>query len=88
MIPEIFGKKIFVKGIVQGVGFRPFVYTLATQLGLFGWVRNTSSGVEIELNGEEQLISQFLERLSSNPPPLARIDLIENQVVAPVLRVE
>ena len=83
MIPEIFGKKIFVKGIVQGVGFRPFVYTLATQLGLFGWVRNTSSGVEIELNGEEQLISQFLERLSSNPPPLARIDLIENQVVAP-----
>ncbi|MEN6409113.1 MAG: acylphosphatase, partial [Anaerolineaceae bacterium] len=45
------GSRLQVRGIVQGVGFRPFVYSLAKRLNLTGWVCNTSSGVEIEING-------------------------------------
>ena len=48
---EIAGLRIHITGIVQGVGFRPFVYTLATRMGLNGWVRNTSAGVDIEVDG-------------------------------------
>ncbi len=44
---EVTGKKFFIKGIVQGVGFRPFVFSLAKNMGLKGWVKNTSAGVEI-----------------------------------------
>ncbi len=68
------GMKIWVNGIVQGVGFRPFVYAQATARGLTGWVRNTSSGVEIEVNGEPQALRSFVEALQSQSPPLARID--------------
>jgi len=70
------GLKISVRGIVQGVGFRPFVFTTAIALNLTGWVKNTSSGVEIEINGEPAALDTFLEKLKSNPPPLARIDQI------------
>lgn len=68
------GARIFARGIVQGVGFRPFVYSLAVQNNLTGWVRNTSSGVEIELNGSPSAIQTFIDTLQHNPPPLARID--------------
>lgn len=70
------GLRVEVNGIVQGVGFRPFVYALAEQLHLTGWVRNTSSGVEIELNGPPEALQAFLEALRSSPPPLARLDHI------------
>jgi hydrogenase maturation protein HypF len=73
------GMKIWVRGIVQGVGFRPFVYTQATQNNLTGWVRNTSSGVEIEIHGSPQNVQTFVYALEHNPPPLARIDSIEKQ---------
>lgn len=63
--------KIEVKGIVQGVGFRPFVYNLAESLGLKGYVTNTSEGVTIEVEGYG--ISDFVERLSIEAPPLSRI---------------
>ena len=43
-----------IQGLVQGVGFRPFVYQLATELGLTGWVKNTSAGVLIEVEGDRQ----------------------------------
>ena len=46
---DVNGVRIHVTGIVQGVGFRPFVYSLAQELSLTGWVRNTSAGVDIEL---------------------------------------
>lgn len=65
---------ITVGGVVQGVGFRPFVYTLALKHRLNGWVRNTSAGVEIHAEGTPELIRAFVEGLRQEPPPLARID--------------
>ncbi len=69
--------KIWVRGVVQGVGFRPFIYNLATRNSLTGWVRNTSAGVEIEINGQPAAIYQFMAALRNEPPPLAHIDQIE-----------
>ena len=66
-------KKVCVVGIVQGVGFRPFVYGLATRQGLTGWVCNTSSGVEIEVEGPEEGLQRFLGALQAEAPPLAHI---------------
>ena len=63
--------KIEVKGIVQGVGFRPFVYNLAKSLGLKGFVLNSSKGVTIEIEGDN--IPTFVERLSKEAPPLSQI---------------
>lgn len=65
--------RVRVTGIVQGVGFRPFVHRLATRHGLDGWVRNASGQVEIELDGGESDVMRFLRELSADAPPLARI---------------
>lgn len=69
-------KEIYISGIVQGVGFRPFVYQLAHQHQLKGWVRNDFRGVFIHAQGCEDRIEQFLDELQSNPPPQARIDSV------------
>ncbi|MBC7226727.1 MAG: carbamoyltransferase HypF [Thermoflexales bacterium] len=69
-------RRIHITGIVQGVGFRPFVYNLATRLGLSGWVLNSSSGVEIEAVGPEAVLDEFIARLRTEAPPLARIERI------------
>jgi hydrogenase maturation protein HypF len=74
---ENIARFIHVRGIVQGVGFRPFVYTLATRLGLYGSVRNTSHGVEILLEGLIESVDAFSLELQASPPPLARIDSVE-----------
>jgi hydrogenase maturation protein HypF len=66
--------RISVRGIVQGVGFRPFVYGLATKHGLKGWVCNTSEDVKIEVEGEAGSIEQFYLELRTKAPPLARIE--------------
>lgn len=71
---EIIGAKIYISGIVQGVGFRPFVYNLARRHGLNGWVRNTSAGVEIHIDGEANELSAFVDGLRSEAPPLSSID--------------
>ena len=68
--------RISARGIVQGVGFRPFVYQLATQNNLKGWVCNTSEGVKIEVQGESKDLKRFLAGLQNNAPPLARIENI------------
>jgi hydrogenase maturation protein HypF len=68
--------QIDVRGIVQGVGFRPFVYKLAHSLGLTGHVLNSSSGVSIEIEGSETAIDTFIETLQTNPPKLAAISKI------------
>ena len=73
----IMAKHISVKGVVQGVGFRPFVYGLATRLDLHGWVCNTSGGVEILVDGQNSSLDQFIQSLSLEKPPLARIDSIQ-----------
>ncbi|HAO20469.1 MAG TPA: carbamoyltransferase HypF [Desulfobacteraceae bacterium] len=66
-------KHISINGIVQGVGFRPFVYGLAKRLQIRGQVANTSSGVIIRAEGREPDIDLFCKELSANPPPLSRI---------------
>jgi hydrogenase maturation protein HypF len=76
---DLTGLQIQITGIVQGVGFRPFVYNLAESLGLKGWVKNTSAGVLIEIEGESELINSFLELLRNDIPVLARIDTLKTQ---------
>ncbi len=73
---ELHGANIHVTGIVQGVGFRPFVYGLAGRLKLTGWVRNTSAGVDIQVDGTAEVIDSFVSSIKSGLPPLARIDSI------------
>ncbi len=68
---------ISVWGVVQGVGFRPFIYRLATQHSLSGWVRNTSGNVEIEIEGVESGLKAFLNELKTEVPPQARIEDIQ-----------
>ncbi|HEY3905042.1 MAG TPA: carbamoyltransferase HypF [Streptosporangiaceae bacterium] len=67
---------IRVEGIVQGVGFRPFVYSLATELGLTGLVGNDADGVFAEVEGTQAAIDDFVQALSTKAPPLASIDRI------------
>ena len=69
-------RQITVRGVVQGVGFRPFVYRLARRHGLAGWVRNTSGSVEIEIEGEGPAVGRFLEEIRGSAPPMARIEEI------------
>ena len=63
-----------VTGIVQGVGFRPFVYRLALDHAVRGWVRNTAGQVELEIEGPRSTLDEFLHALRHDAPPLARID--------------
>lgn len=75
-------QQIRVTGIVQGVGFRPFVWRLAQQLGLYGWVRNDAQGVEILARGSQPHLAELLERLRLDAPPLARVDSVQAQDLA------
>jgi hydrogenase maturation protein HypF len=73
---------IKVRGVVQGVGFRPFVYRVASELQLAGWVLNGEEGVAIHLEGDEERMQRFLARLKSEAPPASRIVEIEVEPVA------
>jgi hydrogenase maturation protein HypF len=73
-----------VAGIVQGVGFRPFVYSLATRLGLAGRVGNDVDGEFIEVEGAPARVEQFLVGLERDAPALARIDRLVSLDVEPV----
>ncbi len=72
-----------VEGVVQGVGFRPFVYKLATELELGGWVRNDSRGVLLEVEGSPEALERFLERLAGEAPPLAAVESIRTEDADP-----
>src|SRR5258708_28652616 len=72
-----------VEGVVQGVGFRPFVYSRATRLGLGGWVGNDVDGVFAEVEGAAACVEQFLGLLETQPPPLARVDRVTAAAMAP-----
>jgi len=76
-------RKIRVQGIVQGVGFRPFVYQLATSLYLAGQVSNTASGVTIRLEGAPEGLLAFERRLSAESPPLSQITQIDVETIQP-----
>lgn len=75
--------RILVRGVVQGVGFRPFVHNLATALALAGFVRNDPGGVTIEVQGPPERVRAFVGTLTSAPPPLARIEELTQQDVPP-----
>ncbi len=70
---------ILCKGTVQGVGFRPFVYNLARQLDLVGWVLNSTRGLEIHVEGHKADIEEFVRHLKEEPPRLARITSFESK---------
>src|SRR5262245_56668460 len=67
-------RAITLSGVVQGVGFRPFVFGLASRLGVCGFVRNRMHGLLIEVEGEADSLDRLLAERSTRPPPLARID--------------
>ena len=78
---------IFVHGVVQGVGFRPFVYRTATALDLKGYVQNRGDSlVEIVLEGQEDQVHKFLDVLQHSPPPQSRIDSVEARYSQPTCR--
>jgi hydrogenase maturation protein HypF len=72
--------QIRVTGQVQGVGFRPFVFRLAHELGLAGWVRNDNEGVEIAVEGARQQVMRLIERLQSEPPVMARVEKVTHDL--------
>jgi hydrogenase maturation protein HypF len=73
--------RIRVDGIVQGVGFRPFVHSLAGRIRLSGFVRNDSRGVVIEVEGAQDRLYEFIDKLQSEAPPLAAIERIESLAI-------
>lgn len=81
---EIVCQRIRLSGVVQGVGFRPFVWRLAKELGLTGWVRSDSRGVEIEVCGKHQNVETLIHRLQKDAPPLARIDALTSRYTGSV----
>jgi len=81
------GKKrvrIFIRGAVQGVGFRPFIYRLATFLNLTGWINNNTGGVVIEVEGDQQALLEFTQRIQSNKPARAIINSITTEYAEPL----
>ncbi len=76
-------KRLRVTGVVQGVGFRPHVYNLASRLGLAGFVLNDGAGVVVELEGPPEVVAEFVTQLQAAPPPRARLDAVEEEEVAP-----
>ncbi|WP_174189844.1 carbamoyltransferase HypF [Nocardia barduliensis] len=77
MTTERMRRRLLVRGVVQGVGFRPFVYTTAAELALSGSVGNDSGGVVIEVEGAHAALDEFTERLRLRPPPLAVVESVE-----------
>ncbi len=76
-------RQIKIRGIVQGVGFRPFVYNLALRLRLTGYVLNSSAGVVIDAEGPEAELDQFLHALNHDAPPLSQIEDVSVAVLTP-----
>jgi hydrogenase maturation protein HypF len=76
-------EKLLIHGVVQGVGFRPFVYRLAQQEELAGFIGNDTAGVTIEIEGTRARVEAFRRRLEAEAPPLAHIDSVIAQAIAP-----
>jgi hydrogenase maturation protein HypF len=75
--------RLRVTGVVQGVGFRPFVHRIALREGLAGWVRNTAGAVDIHAEGEEEALEAFVLALAREAPPLARIEAVARTSARP-----
>jgi hydrogenase maturation protein HypF len=76
-------RAITVRGVVQGVGFRPFVPTAATARGLAGWVRNRADGVRIEVQGPVPVVEDFVRALEREAPPAARLTRVDVEELPP-----
>ena len=76
-------RAVVIKGTVQGVGFRPFVYRLASELRLCGFVRNQSGSVHIEVEGDSPQLDRFLEEVTRHPPRLAHVEDLSWQSCEP-----
>ncbi len=74
---KILRRRLRCRGAVQGVGFRPWIYRMATELGVAGFILNAPDGVCIEIEGNREAVELFLEKLESELPPLARLDSLE-----------
>ncbi|MFI7500987.1 carbamoyltransferase HypF [Streptomyces sp. NPDC049687] len=72
-------RRVVVRGVVQGVGFRPYVYGLATELALVGHVTNTPEGVVAEVEGSASAVARFCDRIAAQAPPLARVESVHHQ---------
>jgi hydrogenase maturation protein HypF len=81
---QIVRLRIAIRGAVQGVGFRPFIYRLATGMGLAGWVNNSVQGVFIEIEGCHEQVQQFLLRIDAQRPPRSFIQSLESALLDPV----
>ncbi len=81
--PAITGRLLRVTGVVQGVGFRPFVYRLAARHALAGWVRNVAGTVEIHVEGGSEELDVFQQELRTEAPPFARINTLERTAAPP-----
>ena len=79
MVEQVKTEKVLVEGIVQGVGFRPFVYRIATELELTGYVRNLGNVVEIIIQGSDEQIADFIFKLQNELPPIAKINNLETE---------
>lgn len=82
--PGVVRRHIEVRGLVQGVGFRPFAHRLAHELGLTGWVRNHSEGVSLELEGPAARIDDYLTRLPAELPAPGLVDTVTTEDLAPL----
>ena len=76
-------RHFLIEGIVQGVGFRPFVHRQAQRLGLSGWARNTAAGLELELEGPAAALDGFEQTLRTAPPPLAVVEAVRTEERTP-----
>ncbi|MFI8521582.1 carbamoyltransferase HypF [Streptomyces sp. NPDC085481] len=76
--------RVVVRGVVQGVGFRPYLYALATGLRLSGHVTNTADGVVAEVEGDPADVAAFCARIAPDAPPLARVESVETAEVAAI----
>jgi hydrogenase maturation protein HypF len=75
--------RVFVRGAVQGVGFRPFIYRLAAERNLTGWVRNSSQGVSVEVEGDKNELRRFLVSIDTEKPPRSSILSMESSYLEP-----
>jgi hydrogenase maturation protein HypF len=76
-------RRLLINGIVQGVGFRPFVWRQATRLGISGFVENTPAGVVIEAQGPRDAVAAFAARIAAEPPPLALVEQVTGADLPP-----
>ena len=75
-------RKVRIRGVVQGVGFRPHVYRIASAHGLDGWVLNAGDGVHVHVEGPEHAIDAFVRDLRENPPPASQIDELDVELAS------